>query len=68
MLINPLITTESLPARAARETRAANMELMRQFLRESPHLNSQQISQRFRSIGVQLGDSSIRKYRKELGV
>jgi DnaB-like helicase N terminal domain/AAA domain len=52
----------------ARETRAANMEILRRLLCESPNFNSQQISQHFRSIGIKLGDSSIRKYRKELGL
>ncbi|HEV2617946.1 MAG TPA: DnaB-like helicase N-terminal domain-containing protein [Candidatus Acidoferrales bacterium] len=51
-----------------REARAANIELLRQWLCESPSLTSQQLSQRFDGIGIKLGDSAIRKYRKELGV
>jgi hypothetical protein len=52
----------------AREAKAANLELLRGWLCESPSLTSQAVSQRFRSIGIKLGDSAIRKYRKELGV
>lgn len=52
----------------AREGRAANLELLRQMLTVTPSLTSQQISQRFAEIGIKLGDSAIRKYRKELGV
>jgi hypothetical protein len=52
----------------AREARAANVEILRRLLCESPDLTSQQISQRFHSLGIKLGDSSIRKYRKDLGL
>ena len=51
-----------------REAKAANMELLRQWTCESPVLSSQELSQRFHSLGIKLGASSIRKYRKELGV
>jgi len=51
-----------------REAKKANKELMRQWLCEAPLLNSTQLSRRFNSIGVKLDDSSIRKYRKELGL
>ena len=51
-----------------REARAANIEILRRLLRESPDLTSQQISQRFHSMGIKLGDSAIRKYRKDFGL
>ena len=52
----------------AREARAANMEILRHLLCDAPSLSSQAISQHFRSLGIKLGDSAIRKYRKELGL
>jgi hypothetical protein len=52
----------------AREAKAANKELLRGWLSVNPLLNSQELSQRFYKLGIKLGDSSIRKYRKELGL
>jgi len=50
------------------QTRAANLELLRRFLSENPRETSSQLSQRFHSVGIKLGDSAVRKYRKELGL
>jgi hypothetical protein len=52
----------------AREARAANIELLRQWLRDDPTLTSAGASRKFLDIGVKVGDSAIRKYKKELGV
>jgi hypothetical protein len=52
----------------AREAKVANRELLRQMLSETPSLTSQGASQRFHNLGINLSDSSIRKYRKELGL
>lgn len=49
-----------------REAKAANKELMRGWLRDAPLLNSTQLSHRFASLGIKVGDSAIRKYKKEL--
>lgn len=50
----------------AREARNANKELLRRFLFEKPDASSKELSQQFHSLGIKLGDSAIRKYRKEL--
>lgn len=52
----------------AREARAANLELLRGWLSVTPSLTSQAVSQRFADIGIKLGGSAIRKYRKDLGL
>ena len=46
------------------EARNANLALLRSFLQEDPGMTSRQLSQRFASLGIKLGDSAIRKYRK----
>jgi hypothetical protein len=51
-----------------REARSANIELMRQWLCDAPALSSAGLSQRFANIGIKIGDSAIRKYRKEIGL
>jgi hypothetical protein len=51
---------------AKRQAKNANKELMRRWLRDEPSLNSTALSQRFRGLGIKLGDSAIRKYRSEL--
>jgi hypothetical protein len=50
----------------AREAKAGNIALMRNWLRDTPHLNSTQLSHLFRAEGIRVGDSAIRKYRKEI--
>jgi DnaB-like helicase N terminal domain/AAA domain len=52
----------------AREARAANIALLRQWLCEEPSLNSIGLSRKFAAIGIKIGDSAIRRYRKEIGV
>jgi hypothetical protein len=51
---------------AAREARAANLALMRGWLRENPGLTSSEMVRLFANEGIKVGDSTIRKYRKEL--
>lgn len=46
--------------------RSANMEILRGWLAHDPKLSSSQTSQKFAALGIQLGDSAIRKYRKAL--
>lgn len=50
----------------AREARAANIELLRQWLCDELSLCSTCLSQKFADIGIKVGDSAIRKYRKEI--
>jgi hypothetical protein len=52
----------------AREARAANIALMRQWLCDEPSLSSAGLSQRFANLGIKIGDSAIRKYRKEINL
>lgn len=51
-----------------REARSANVALLSGFLKDEPTLNSRQIVQKFRELKIDVSDSAIRKYRKELGV
>jgi hypothetical protein len=53
---------------SARGTKVANKEFLRQWLREASHLTSQQLQNKFWALGVTIDDSTIRKYRKELGL
>ena len=50
------------------EARNANLALLRTMLRDNPNLTSKELSQRFAAIDIKLGDSAIRKYRKDLGL
>jgi hypothetical protein len=52
----------------AREARAANIELVRQWVRDEPSINSTGLSRKFAALGIKVSDSAIRKYRKEIGV
>jgi hypothetical protein len=49
-----------------KESKAANLELLRQWLTKEPQLSSQDLSKRFDNLGIKVGDSAIRRYRKEL--
>jgi DnaB-like helicase N terminal domain/AAA domain len=53
-------------SQAIREARAANIALMRGWLRENPGLTSTELVRLFADEGIKVGDSAIRKYRKEL--
>lgn len=53
---------------AVREAKSANLQLLREWLTTDRTLSSQQLSQRFRNAGISIGDSAIRKYRKDLGL
>ena len=48
------------------DSRSANIALMREWLKKEPSLTSQELSQRFGNAGIKVGDSTVRKYRKEL--
>jgi hypothetical protein len=51
---------------AVRDARVANLALMRGWLRENPGLTSPDLVRQFANAGIKVGDSAIRKYRKEL--
>jgi DnaB helicase-like protein/AAA domain-containing protein len=53
---------------AVREARASNLALMRGWLAETPGISSRELSRRFLDVGVKVGDSAIRRYRKELNL
>jgi hypothetical protein len=50
----------------AREAKAANIELLRSWLREDPHQTSEQLVHRFKNAGISVQPSTVRKYRAEL--
>lgn len=53
---------------AIRDARAANLALMRGWLSENPGISSRDLARRFSDIGVKVGDSAIRRYRKDLSL
>jgi 5S rRNA maturation endonuclease (ribonuclease M5) len=53
---------------AVRNAKASNIALLREWLVGEPNLTSKDISRKFRSEGIEVSDSAVRKYRKELGL
>jgi DnaB-like helicase N terminal domain/AAA domain len=51
---------------ADRQKRAANLELLRTWLKEDPRLSSEQIAQRYKNAGISIEPSTVRHYRSEL--
>lgn len=51
----------------AREARAANLELLRQWLAQDPHATSEGLSSRFKSAGITVKPGTVRRYKSELG-
>ena len=51
---------------AQRDAKASRLALLRGFLRENPRASSSELVERFKSEGVTVSDSAIRKYRKGL--
>jgi hypothetical protein len=51
---------------AQREAKAANIALMREWLARNPALTSKEIAEKFARADINVGDSAVRKYRKEL--
>jgi hypothetical protein len=51
---------------AVKQGKATNQELLREWLSAEPHLSSRALEERFAAQGITLGDSAIRRYRKEL--
>jgi hypothetical protein len=49
-----------------RETHAANLELLREWLTQDPNQTSEQLAGRFKKAGIKLQPVTVRKYRKEL--
>jgi len=52
----------------ARAAKVANKELLRRLLCDKPASTSSELSQEFSNLGIKITDSTIRKYRKELGL
>jgi hypothetical protein len=50
----------------AREARAANMQLLREWLKDDPKQTSEQLASRFKDAGVEIHDATVRKYRTEI--
>lgn len=50
----------------ARESKAANLALMRGWLEKTPTLSSRELVDQFASVGVKVNDSTIRHYKREL--
>lgn len=50
----------------AREARAANVALVRGWLRDEPNLTSTQLAARFKSVGVDVRPETVRGYKREL--
>lgn len=50
----------------ARDARAANKELLRNWLAEDPNQTSEQLAARFKAAGIDLTAPTIRKYKGEL--
>ena len=45
----------------ARESRASNMELLRQWDTAEPHLTSEEASKRFKNLGMNVGPGTVRR-------
>lgn len=50
----------------ARETRAAKLELLREWIASDPNQTSDQLSARFKAAGFDVSAVTVRKYRQEL--
>jgi DnaB helicase-like protein len=50
----------------ARESRAANLQLLREWLGQNPKQTSEELVARFKAAGVELHDATVRKYRTEI--
>lgn len=49
-----------------REARAANIELLRQWLKDDPNQTSEQLSARFAALDIDVSAVTVRKYKREL--
>ena len=52
--------------KAQRDAKAANLALMREWLKVEPGLTSKEIADKFQAEGIPITDSAVRKYRKNL--
>ena len=50
----------------AREARAANLALLRVWLKEDSRLTSTELVSKFRAEGIEVKDSTIRHYKRQL--
>ena len=49
-----------------REARAANIELLRQWLKEDKDQTSEELAEKFATLGINLSPVTVRKYKREL--
>jgi hypothetical protein len=49
-----------------RERRAANIALLRGWLKDDPGLTSEEVARKFRNEGIEIGRSTVRKYKMEI--
>lgn len=54
------------PSEAAKEAKAANLELLRNWLCEDPNQSSEEMAARFREHDVELSPITIRRYKQQL--
>jgi len=47
-----------------REARAANIQLLREWIQQDPKQTSEQLAKRFSEVGIKLSDVTVRKYRR----
>ena len=50
----------------AREGKASNIQLLREWLKQDPKQTSEQLVLRFKDAGVKIHDATVRKYRTEI--
>lgn len=51
---------------AVRESKAANLELLRRWLQEDPNQSSEQLSSRFKALGINVSPVTVRRYKQGL--
>jgi len=50
----------------AREARAANLALLREWLEQTPDATAPELAKRFRQVGIEVSEITVRKYRTEI--
>jgi hypothetical protein len=50
----------------AREAKASNIQLLREWLKQDPKQTSEQLALRFKDAGVEIHDATVRKYRTQI--
>ena len=49
-----------------RENKAANLELLRAWIREDPNQTSDQLAKRFKDIGIDVSATTVRRYKQQV--